>query len=164
MPDNHKTSYDLLDGHDRDRLRLWLRMLVCSTMIERELRAGLRSRFNVTLPQFDLLAALHDALDGLTMTELSQSMMVSNGNITGVVERLERDGDVRREAKPGDRRSSVIHLSEQGREKFVTMAREHHGWVADMLGGLDDTEIGQLSDLLSRARKSVKNNIGKGAA
>ncbi len=153
----------ILDGHDRDRLRLWLRMLVCSNLIERELRSGLRTRFDVTLPQFDLLAALHDAPDGMTMTALSKRMMVSNGNVTGVAERLERDGDIERETKPGDRRSSVIRLTAQGREKFVTMARDHHAWIAAMLGGLTDAEVTALSDLLSKARRSVETHTREGA-
>lgn len=158
MAEDVTGSTELLDGHDRDRLRLWLRMLVCSNLIERELRSGLRVSFDITLPQFDLLAALHDAPEGMTMTQLSQRMMVSNGNVTGVVERLERDGDVQRESKPGDRRSSVIRLTAAGRSKFIAMAREHHGWVADMLGDLTADEVRQLSDLLSRARRSVEKN------
>jgi DNA-binding MarR family transcriptional regulator len=158
MAEDVTGSTELLDGHDRERLRLWLRMLVCSNLMERELRSGLRVSFDITLPQFDLLAALHDAPEGMTMTQLSQRMMVSNGNVTGVVERLERDGDVQRESKPGDRRSSVIRLTAAGRSKFIVMAREHHGWVADMLADLTAEEVRQLSDLLSRARRSVEKN------
>jgi DNA-binding MarR family transcriptional regulator len=141
----------------KQALRLWLRLLTASTMIEQQVRARLRQRFGVTLPQFDLLAALDKTGEALTMSELSQRLMVSNGNVTGVVDRLSRDGLVERWAKPSDRRVQYVRLTPQGQRAFDEMAREHESWIADMMSGLSGDEGRQFMDLLGRLKQSVEN-------
>ena len=111
----------------KDSLRLWLRLLTCSTMIEREVRARLRSQFGATLPRFDMMAALEREPDGLNMGELSRRLMVSNGNVTGVADRLAREGLVKRWSPPDDRRSSRLALTARGRKEFTAMAKAHQG-------------------------------------
>src|SRR5207342_3792621 len=95
-------------------LRLWLRLLTCTTLIEGEVRRRLRQEFDVTLPRFDLLAQLDRAPNGMTLGELSQRMMVSNGNITGLVERLAEQGLIRRRPLPNDRRVQIVSLTAEG--------------------------------------------------
>lgn len=136
-------------------LRLWLRLLTCSTMIEREIRRRLAESFDTTLPRFDLMAQLYKMREGLTLGELSQRLMVSNGNMTGLVERLVESGAVVREQSATDRRKHVIRLTEDGERQFAAMAAAHGDWVAEMMATLDTAEIEQMMDLLGRAKASV---------
>lgn len=140
----------------RGELRLWLRLLTCTTTIETEIRRRLRREFGVTLPRFDVMAALDRAPDGLTLSEISKRMMVSNGNLTGLVERLVASGHVDRRRSRTDRRAHVISLTEAGRTAFRVMAQAHAGWVGAMLADLDPSGIASLTDLLGRARDSAR--------
>ena len=106
-------------NQSRTRLRLWLRLLAATNEMERTLRRRLRSEFGTTLPRFDVLAALDRAPDGLSMSELSRRLMVTNGNTTVLVGALEKDGLVRRAVSIADRRSFTVALTETGREAFA---------------------------------------------
>jgi DNA-binding MarR family transcriptional regulator len=121
---------------DHADIRLWLRLLYCTSRIEQQLQSRLTAEFGMSLARFDLLAQLERAPAGLTMTELSRQMMVSNGATTSLVDRLAEDGLLRRAPHPSDRRTTIISLTEQGREKFLAIAREHEGWVIGLLEGL----------------------------
>jgi DNA-binding MarR family transcriptional regulator len=146
------------DSDGKSRLRLWLRLLTCSGLVERAVRRRLRQEFAATLPRFDLMAALDRAPAGLTMGELSAHLKVSNGNVTGVVERLVREGLVERTALPTDRRSYKVALTAAGRTAFAAMAERHAGWIDRLLGDLSDGEIQQLMGLLGRLRRTVETN------
>lgn len=148
------------DRHEPE-LRLWLRMLTCTTMIEGEVRTRLRDAFDVTLPRFDLMAALDRAPEGLAMGELSRRLMVSNGNVTGVVDRLVAEGLVVREPSPHDRRSAVVRLTAAGRRQFRAMAAAHEGWIADMFAGLAPADVAALMDLLGRAKASLRASLAR---
>ena len=137
----------------KDRLRLWLRLLRLTRQIEGELRERLRVNFQTTLPRFDVLAALDRAQEGMMMSELSRMLMVSNGNVTGIVDRLVEDGFVLRSMRDGDRRASVVRLTEKGRLRFAELARIHKQWVDELLGGLDSEEAHAVTGLLGRALK-----------
>lgn len=154
-PDAETKAAERPDDH-RAELRLWLRLLTCTTMIEGEVRRRLRERFAVTLPRFDLMAQLDKAPNGLTLSELSRRMMVSNGNLTGLVERLVASGHLERRPSPTDRRAQVTRLTGAGRSAFAAMAREHEGWIADMFAGLGPRGTDDLMDLLGRAKRSVR--------
>jgi len=132
------------------RLRLWLKILKVSRLIERELRERLRVEFDTTLPRFDVLAALYRAEKGLNMSELSGVLKVSNGNVTGIVDRLVGDGMIVRSPVEGDRRAMIVRLTEKGRDHFSVLARAHEGWVNDLLGSLDAADADELRTLLSR--------------
>ena len=144
----------------KQRLRWWLRLLRASRAIESELRDRLRRTFGITLPQFDVMAALARAPEGMTMTELSRVLMVSNGNSTGIIERLVADGFVAREAIPGDRRGVRVRLTAEGSARFANMADVHEGWVDELLSEFDKAEaevlIGHLDGLASRIRDGGK--------
>ncbi|HJN60139.1 MAG TPA: MarR family transcriptional regulator [Alphaproteobacteria bacterium] len=139
----------------RESLRLWLGLLTCSSMVEREVRTRLRREFGATLPRFDMMAALERAPDGLSMGELSRRLMVSNGNVTGVAERLAREGLARRWSPPADRRSSRLALTARGRREFTAMAKAHQGWIEEMLAGLDAEEREALMALLAKVKLSI---------
>lgn len=139
----------------KDRLRLWLRLLACTTTIEQTIRAKLRSEFDTTLPRFDVLAMLARSEKGLTMSELSRSLMVSNGNVTGLIDRMAGEGLVMRIPHPGDRRSSYVALSKKGRERFDEMAARHAGWIDDMFEGLGAQDADELTRVLHVLRNSV---------
>jgi DNA-binding MarR family transcriptional regulator len=140
-------------------LRLWLRLLTCTTLIEGEVRRRLRETFDVTLPRFDLLAQLDKAPNGMTLGELSKRMMVSNGNVTGLAERLVEQGLLDRRASPNDRRAQIVSLTAEGRRVFRTMARTHEDWIAQLFAGLDAAEIEQLMALLAKAKASARKAV-----
>ncbi len=151
-PDDHKTE-----------LRLWLRLFTCTTLIASEVRRRLRENFDVTLPRFDLLAQLDRAENGMTLGELSQRMMVTNGNITGLVDRLEEQGLVKRRPSPHDRRAQFVSLTPEGRKFFRAMARTNAGWMAEMLADLDGADFEPLMRLLAKTKNSARKAIGNGA-
>ena len=143
---------------DRLEIRMWLRLLTCTTLIERELRSRLNSEFSTTLPRFDALAQLERAPEGLTMGQLSARMMVSGGNVTGVVDRLVKDGQVERVVVPGDRRSNVVRLTADGKALFDQMAAEHHRCLHRLLGDLDYPVVDSLFESLGRLKASIQTN------
>ncbi|MDO9499763.1 MarR family winged helix-turn-helix transcriptional regulator [Falsiroseomonas sp.] len=145
-------------GH-KDELRLWLRLLTCTTLIEGEIRTRLRRDFDTTLPRFDLLAALDRAPEGLSLGEVSRRMMVSNGNVTGVAARLEAEGLIERRARPGDRRAQLLRLTAKGRREFARQSAAHEGWIAELLAGVTEVERGALFRLLGHAKISVRNAL-----
>ncbi len=142
-------------------LRLWLRLLTCTTLIEGEIRSRLRDTFDVTLPRFDLMAQLDKSPNGMTLGELSRRMMVSNGNVTGLVERLASFGLIERKPAPNDRRSQIVSLSAEGRRAFRTMARTHEDWIAEIFAGLSREEIEHLMQLLAKTKVSARKAIGQ---
>src|ERR1700759_3766274 len=145
--------------HDHaDELRLWLRLLTCTTLIEGAVRARLRERFGVTLPRFDLMAQLDRAPDGMTLSDVSKRMMVSNGNVTGLVERLVVSGHLDRRTSDSDRRVQVIRLTKSGRAEFRKMAAEHETWIADIFGDLAPKDVRELMRLLAKTKASAQKS------
>ncbi len=128
----------------RQKLRLWLRVLRATRHVEAELRERLRESFDTTLPRFDVLAALYRWQEGLKMSELSRVLVVSNGNVTGIVERLVRDGLVRRVPIEHDRRATRVRLTPRGRRRFERMAIEHEAWIDDLFSSLSAAEIARM--------------------
>lgn len=162
MIDLHSDILDI-DGEEsteKKRLRLWLRLLKVSRQIENELRDRMRRQFESTLPRFDVLAALYRSDAGLKMSELSAALRVSNGNVTGIIERLVSEGLVVREPIPGDRRAMRVRLTDTGRKDFAHMAAVHRGWINELLAGIDAKDadlISQLLDLGMMADKTPQN-------
>ena len=137
---------------DAPELRLWLRMLTCSTLVENRLRSLMRTRFNTTLPRFDLMAQLANAPTGMKMSDLSRCMMVTNGNITGITDQLERDGLVERVKVDSDRRSCLIRLTAKGRQSFRRMSAAYQGWLAELFQGLPEPRRELLYELLGELK------------
>lgn len=148
---------------DHDALRLWLRMLTCCNLIESELRSRLRGDFDTTLPRFDLMAQLQRAPKGMKMGELSRHMMVTNGNITGITDQLEKEGLVVRTKVETDRRSSLLKLTPLGRRTFARLAKAHENWVSGLFEGLDDTRREALFDMLGELKHHVLATRGQSA-
>jgi len=146
-------------GDHKAELRLWLRLLTCTNLIEGEIRRRLRDSFDVTLPRFDLMAQLDKTPSGMTLGELSSRMMVSNGNVTGLVERLVTDGILTRRAAPNDRRAQIVSLTAEGRRTFRVMARTHEGWIAEIFAGLSTTETETLMRMLAKTKTSAGDAI-----
>ena len=137
-------------------LRLWLRLLSCTTQIENRIRQNLQSKFNTTLPRFDLMAQLERAPLGLKMSELSQRMMVTGGNITGITDGLEKERLVVREVDPADRRVYRVKLTAEGQRQFQRMAAEHEQWVIGMFGALGPLQKKQLAALLGELKIQLR--------
>jgi DNA-binding MarR family transcriptional regulator len=134
-------------------LRLWLRLLTCSQLIEKRVRAGLREQFDTTLPRFDLMAQLERHPDGLKMKELSQRLMVTGGNVTGITDQLVSEGLVERVNVEGDRRAFLVRLTPEGRETFERMAIEHEQWIVQAFQGLSPRDLDSLYKLLGKVKQ-----------
>ena len=145
------------------RLRLWLRILKVSRGMEAELRERLRVEFDTTLPRFDVLAALFRAEKGLKMSELSGVLRVSNGNVTGIVDRLVTDGLIVRVPVEGDRRAMIVRLTARGRSHFTKLATAHEGWVNDLLLSIDAGAAGELTAQLGNIGQRLQDEKGVGA-
>ena len=145
---------------DRDALRTWLRLLACATLVEREVRGRLRDRFDTTLPRFDVLAQLDAAAAAgsaaITMSALSERLMVTNGNVTALVERLAADGLVARTPSPTDGRAQLVRLTPRGGRALAAMAPEHHRWIGELFAALTADEQRELHRLLGKLKASLR--------
>ncbi|MEI2384426.1 MarR family transcriptional regulator [Breoghania sp. JC706] len=155
VPDNADVSNAAVS---KERLRLWLRILKVSRFVEAELRERLRVEFDSTLPRFDVLAALYRNDKGLRMSELSGVLRVSNGNVTGIVDRLVKDGLIVRVPVEGDRRAMIVRLTNRGRESFAELAAVHEAWVDELLGAIDPDEADHLVTLFGAIADRFEDN------
>ncbi len=153
------TTPDTLDLEARahsehaQELRLWLRLLACSQLIEKRVRTQLRERFDTTLPRFDLMAQLERHPEGLKMKELSQRLMVTGGNVTGITDQLVAEGLVERVGVEGDRRAFLVRLTPEGRETFEHIAIEHEQWIVQAFDGLSTKDLDSLYKLLGKLKQ-----------
>jgi len=138
---------------DRSSVRVWLRLLSCTMAIEKEVQRRFAER-GMTLPRFDVLAAL-DRHGEMNMGALSQALLVSNGNVTQLVQKLVGDGLVDLRKLPSDRRSSIVRLTPEGQEVFTRLAREHQDWIDQMVGDLDYTQRERLYVALGVLKMSI---------
>ena len=139
-----------------EALRLWLRMLTCTQLIEKQVRSQLRAQFDTTLPRFDLMAQLERAPEGLKMKDLSRRMMVTSGNITGITDQLVAEGLVERMDVEGDRRAYLVRLTPKGREQFIDMARQHEHWIVEAFAALGERDITTLYRLLGKVKEHAQ--------
>ena len=144
------------DPLSKRRLKMWIRLLGVARAAESQLREYLRVEHGTTLPRFDVMAALYRRRDGATMSELSRMLLVSNGNATTVVDRLEKDGLVRRTASETDRRTVYVALTPEGLRQFERLAADHEREVNTMFADLSDSEVEQVTALLKRMSKGDK--------
>jgi DNA-binding MarR family transcriptional regulator len=142
---------------DHQSLRLWLRLLACHNLAESQLRGQLRHQFGTTLARFDLMAQLRRHPAGLKMGELSKLLMVTGGNVTGLVDRLIKEGLIERRDDPGDRRAYHVYLTKKGKAFFDQIAVMHEQWVISMFEGLSKRDQARLSDLLGKFRDHLNN-------
>ena len=144
-----------------EALRLWLRLLTCTQLVEKRIRGRLREDFETTLPRFDLMAQLERARDGLKMNELSRRMMVTGGNVTGITDQLVAEDLVERVAVEGDRRAYRVRLTPKGRKAFADMAHAHEAWVVEAFAGLSARDLGSLHRLLGKVKQHVQDSVRK---
>ncbi len=138
------------------RLKMWIRLLRLTRTAEADLRDFLRREHDTTLPRFDVMAALYRRREALTMSELSRLLLVSNGNATAVVDRLEKDGLARRTPAPTDRRTVHVALTEAGMTRFEAMAQGHEARIDALFSGLTAEDLDALRDILQRALPEQK--------
>jgi DNA-binding MarR family transcriptional regulator len=161
LPLDAETRVAERPGDHKDELRLWLRIFTCKMMVEGEVRRRLRDGFDVTLPRFDLMAQLDRAAQPMTLGELSRRMMVTNGNVTGLVERLVAQGLVARRPAPQDRRSQLVSLTAEGRRAFRAMARANADWIGEIFADLSAAETATLLRLLAKTKNSARKAMRK---
>jgi DNA-binding MarR family transcriptional regulator len=143
------------DDH-HDSLRLWLRLMSCSMLIENHIRQRLQGEFSTTLPRFDLMAQLERRPEGLKMGELSKRLMVTGGNVTGITDLLEKEGLVARVIDSRDRRAFRVRLTPAGQRLFKRMAADHERWIIDLFDGLPAKGKQQLAALLRGLKDHVR--------
>ncbi len=143
-------------GEHPEALRLWLRLLTCTQLIEKQVRGALREHFQTTLPRFDLMAQLERAPEGLRMNELSRRLMVTGGNVTGITDQLVSEGLVERMGVEGDRRAWRVRLTPEGQHAFDTMARAHEAWIVDAFSPLGSQDIDTLYALLGKVKAHIQ--------
>lgn len=144
-----------LSPEDPASLRLWLRMMTCTKIIEDEIRRRLRTQANISLARFDYMAQLYRYPSGLKMGELSNYLMVTGGNITGLTDELSREGLVSRKSSPTDRRAWLLKLTPKGKKVFEAMAKEHNEWIAELFDGLNHESIELIHHHLGLLRKHL---------
>ncbi|PSH57595.1 MarR family winged helix-turn-helix transcriptional regulator [Phyllobacterium sophorae] len=138
----------------KQSLRVWLKMLKATKHVEATVREKLRIEFDTTLPRFDVMAALYRFEEGLKMSELSSALRVSNGNVTGIIERLVADGAVLRVPVAGDKRAMLVRLTHKGREEFAKMAAAHQLWINEIFGSLSPDTTARLISMLDTIEHS----------
>jgi len=158
-PENLPDLESRVRQDDHQDLRLWLRLLACSHLLESEVRGRLRTQYGTTLPRFDLMAQLDRAPEGMKMSELSRHMMVTNGNITGITDQLERDGLVARVKAVSDRRSSIIRLTPKGQSLFRKLAASHEQWIQSLLTDLPASTHSALMDSLGELKRLIQPRL-----
>lgn len=163
-----QSDEDWIDGETKveeapadhgDDLRLWLRILTCSTLIDTEVRRRLREEFDTTLPRFDLLAQLERAPQGMLLSEISRRMMVSAGNLTALVERMVESGHIKRTVSPIDRRAQIITMTPAGRGIFKKMATRHGEWISELFADINDTDRTVLLARLGKLKTSIRTAL-----
>jgi len=158
-PDRLADRESIARSEDHHALRIWLRLLTCTQLIERQVRSRLREQFGSTLPRFDLMAQLERYPEGLKMNELSRLLMVTGGNVTAIVDQLETEGLVERLDEPADRRAFRIRLTRAGERSFAEMARAHEEWVVELLAGLSRREQEDLLKLLAKVKQHTMETL-----
>lgn len=153
----HALDFEEVGSGRHENLRFWLRLLTCTTLIETKIRGRLEQQYSVTLPQFDLMAQLDRMPDGLTMSGLSERLMVSNGNVTGIVKRLIAEKLVDRQTSKVDRRAFVVRLSKKGQILFREMAKNHETWINDLFTEIPPGDIETMMTLLARTKDAVRS-------
>src|SRR5688500_11735725 len=146
-----------------DEPRLWLRLMTCAQLIEKQVRNELREQFATALPRFDLMSQLERSPDGLKMNELSRRMMVTGGNVTGITDQLVAEGLVDRVDVAGDRRAYRVRLTPKGRKLFHEMASQHESWIVDAFAGLSDKDIATLHKLLGKVKDHARTRADAAA-
>lgn len=148
----------------RDSLRLWLQLLTLTTVVEKKIRRNLKTEFETTLPRFDILATLERTGKKMTMGDLTKKLLVSKGNVTGVVASLVKQGLLKRVRDEDDKRTHYLSLTARGRRDFTEQAKAHQGWINDYFSGLEMGELSAMVDQLSRLKETISQNQEGGAS
>ena len=138
------------DPLSKRRLKMWIRLLGVTRAAEGQLREYLRLTHDTTLPRFDVMAALWRRRDGVTMSELSRMLLVSNGNATTVVDRLEKDGLAKRTPSETDRRTVYVALTPEGERVFEGWAAGHESELSRIFEHVDEADLDALTAILKR--------------
>lgn len=153
MNDMTNSDAAALAGTSTPELRMWLRLLRCAKVGEKQLRRNFEEQFDTTLPRFDVMAALYREPDGLSMGRLSRALLVSNGNVTGIVRQLQGQGLLQSRPDPLDGRSATVSLTAAGREQFIVLAEAHHRWISEIFRDVPAERVEQLVEGLGEVRR-----------
>lgn len=145
-----------MTAREKQALRLWLQLLSLTTRVEKRIRRNLQAEFGTTLPRFDVLATLEREGKKITMGQLSRKLLVSKGNVTGVVNELCRQGLVKRERGKADRRNHYLSLTSKGEGEFRKMAEAHRRWIARLFSATDSKSLSALTRQLSRVKEDLR--------
>jgi DNA-binding MarR family transcriptional regulator len=141
-------------GDGQLALSVWVRLLKAHGLMLREVRR--RVPVSLTLPQFDVLAQLYRREDGMTPGELTRELLVTAGNVTGIVERLVRLGLAERRPVPQDRRAVRIRLTARGHRLMRRIIPRHRRDVAVLLARVPPDDLARLRDLLGNLARLIE--------
>jgi DNA-binding MarR family transcriptional regulator len=145
-----------MQGRTRESVRAHLRIATCCNLLMREARQRIAGRWNLTLPQFDVLAELARAdAGGFTFIELSRLLLVTSGNLTGIVDRLEQQRLVKRHPDGNDRRVIRVALTDKGRRLTDRVLPAHAADIEEILSFMPASDLDQLNALLGRLRDGL---------
>ena len=145
-------------GAGSAELRMWVRLLACAKIGEKQLRRRFENEFDTTLPRFDVLATLYRIPEGLRMSDLSRALLVSNGNVTLIVRQLQDQGLVVSRTDPQDARSAIVSLTDAGRQRFIVLAEAHHQWISEIFASVPDSRMRDLAESLGELRMLLGGN------
>lgn len=154
----YSTDEDVPVGAGSVELRMWVRLLACAKIGEKLLRRRFEDEYDTTLPRFDVLAVLYREPQGLKMSALSRTLLVSNGNVTVVVRQLQESGLVRSQANPADGRSAIVSLTPSGKKRFLELAEAHHRWISELLSEVPESDKDDLVRMLGNLRTNMSGS------
>jgi DNA-binding MarR family transcriptional regulator len=140
-------------------LRLWLRMMAVHKLVTNEARRRLRADFNMSLSRFDLMAQIDSAGGSLRMGEISNRLMVTTGNITGLTDELEAEGLVERFADPRSRRALLVRLTPKGKKAFRAAAKANEDWIAEFFSALPAKDKKAMYEILGIQKAFLQTRV-----
>ncbi|MEE8296041.1 MAG: MarR family transcriptional regulator [Sphingomonadales bacterium] len=150
------------NSNNREALRLWLHLITLTTVVEKKIRRNLKTKFETTLPRFDIMATLDRSGQKMTMGDLTSRLLVSKGNVTGVVASLVKQGLLKRERDKSDKRTHYLSLTNKGKREFSEQAKAHQGWINDYFSGQEMSELSAMVAQLSKLKETISQNQKRG--
>jgi MarR family 2-MHQ and catechol resistance regulon transcriptional repressor len=136
----------------KEALKLWVVLARCFNSFAQNEAQHLKA-FDLTPPQFGVLEALAH-LGPMKMCEIGSKLLMSGANVTGVVDRLEKKGLVRRVMDAEDRRLYLIHLTDAGSKLIAKIFPIHAGRIEAFTNALTSKDKRLLTDLLKKLGKA----------
>lgn len=145
-----------LSRRQKAETRFWLQILNVHHLIYNDLNARLINESGLSIAKFDVLAQLYRFPEGISMGALSKKLKVTNGNVSGLVTRLEADGYVRRSVEPNDRRSFRASITPVGKAVFEKAMAKHQTEIGRKLSRIPLEAIEAMTGDLKQITDQIR--------